>query len=180
MQASELQVRFPFEGADGTAAVRVGADQAFVDSRDGIDCADALRVLVDRVEVRHHGDLVWNRDGQLADAERPRACDGVDYAQCATVEMVGECDCLDMHAAPYVLSYEPSVPPLLELLDTRYRAMLSMVDSYFSYVVPEPDFNHSVSLLEGRDGDHYEETVSASSKFATRLQEAQLRLDDRW
>ena len=67
----------------------------------------------------------------------------------------------------------------LSLLDTPYRAALSMVDSYLSYVIPEPDFNQLVSLLSDRDGDHYEDTVSPSHEFASHWQEAQLRMADR-
>ena len=63
-----------------------------------------------------------------------------------------------------------------ELLDTEYRAAWSMVDSYLSYLVPEPDFHRAVSLVSERDGDHYEDTVSPSFRFATRWQEAHMRL----
>lgn len=106
-------------------------------------------------------------------------CNDLSYEDCVFDEDNGDCDCLDVHAWPYRLSHDPTVPPLLSLLDTPYVAALSMVDSYLSYIIPEPDFNQLVSLLSDRDGDHYEDTVSPSHQFATVWQQAQLRLADR-
>jgi hypothetical protein len=68
---------------------------------------------------------------------------------------------------------------LLSHLDTRYRAVVGMTDSYFSYIVPEPDFHRGVSLFTD-DGDHYEDTVSATVVFGDRILEAHERLDERW
>ncbi len=106
-------------------------------------------------------------------------CDGLEWEQCTDTDAVDACDCLDVHAWPYALSYDASTPPLLDLLDTEYRAVLGMADNYLSYIVPEPDFNTSISLLTD-DGDHYEDTVSPASSFGTRVQEAQLELDATW
>ena len=107
------------------------------------------------------------------------ACDDVDWVECTTTTSVGDCDCLDVHAWPYTLNHDPTVPPLLDLLDTEYRAVLGMLDNYGGYIVPEPDFNTHVSLLTD-DGDHYEDTVSMSYRFANKLQQAQQAIDDRW
>jgi len=112
--------------------------------------------------------------------QHPRACDTVDYADCRVTDRdVDGCDCKEMHAVPYILNDDASVPPMLDLLDTEYRAVLGMTDNYLSYIVPEPDFNTAVSLL-GEDGDHYEDTVSPSSHFGDAVQRAQMRIDERW
>lgn len=105
-------------------------------------------------------------------------CDPLEYADCTQDTSVGDCNCLSVHAWPYTLSFDPSVPPLLDHLDTEYRAILGMTDNYMSYIIPEPDFNWQVSLLSPDDGDHYEDTVSPSGKFATVIQEAQASLDE--
>ncbi len=107
-------------------------------------------------------------------------CDALDFeADCSeTVGEVGACDCLAVHAWPYELAPTPTAP-LLDAVDTEYKAVLGMLGDYLSYIVPEPDFNHAVSLFTD-DGDHYEDTVSPSSVFATRVQEAQARIDARW
>lgn len=108
-------------------------------------------------------------------------CDALDYeADCTEVDgSVGDCDCLAVHAWSYELSPSAAQRPMLEPLDTEYKAVLGMLGDYLSYIIPEPDFNHGVSLFTD-DGDHYEDTVSPSSVFATRIQEAQARLDARW
>lgn len=112
--------------------------------------------------------------------QHPPACDVIDYEDCRLEWSLGDCDCLAMHDVPYHHSPEPqSVPPLRDLLpaDVQYRVAMSCVGNYLSYLVPDNDFNRKVSLLEGPDGDHYEDTVSASSRLGTTLQEAQLSLD---
>jgi hypothetical protein len=106
-------------------------------------------------------------------------CDALDWVQCTDTDEVDDCDCLAVHAWPYTISHDPDTPPLLDLLDTEYRAVVGMADNYLSYVVPEPDFNTSISLLTD-DGDHYEDTVSPASSFGTRVQQAQQALDARW
>ena len=105
-------------------------------------------------------------------------CDDVAWEDCAETDAIGECDCLAIHVWPYTISHDPSVPPLLDLLDTEYRAVLGMLDNYTGYIVPEPDFNSYASLLTS-DGDHYEDTVCLSYLFGTRLQEAHLRMAGR-
>lgn len=101
------------------------------------------------------------------------------YEDCRDSLSVGDCDCLSVHAWPYRLSEDPGHRPLLELLDTEHRAIIGMTDSYFSYIIPEPDFNRAVSLFTD-DGDHYEDTVSASTIFGDRVLEAHARLHERW
>ncbi len=102
-----------------------------------------------------------------------------EYATCAAAISLDDCDCTSLHAWPYAISPDPAHVPLLDHLDTEYRAILGMTDSYLSYIIPEDDFNTEVSLFTD-DGDHYEDTVSPARTFATRLLEAQHRLDARW
>lgn len=112
--------------------------------------------------------------------QHPRECDGVGFSDCIDTQQFMDCDCTRMHAAPYRISHDDDVPPLLDLLDTEYRAVLGMAGAYLSYIIPEPDFHRSVSLLQGPIGDHYEETVSPGHLFATRVQQAQVAIDARW
>lgn len=107
-------------------------------------------------------------------------CNALDYSECQVTDEIGECDCLKVHAWPYTLSHDPDVPPLLDMLDTEYRAIIGAADNYMSYIVPEPDFNHAVTLLSPSNGDHYEDTVSPTGLFGTKIQEAQARIGDRW
>ncbi len=106
-------------------------------------------------------------------------CNDLDYEDCRETSNIGDCDCLKVHAWPYRLSDDPTVPPLLDLVDQPHRAIIGMADNYLSYIIPEPDFNKQVSLLSD-DGDHYEDTVSPAYVFGTELQKAQLRIDARW
>jgi hypothetical protein len=105
-------------------------------------------------------------------------CDAVPYEDCRTTLAIGDCDCLHVHAVPYRLS-DQDRQPILDHLPTKYRAILGMTDSYFSYIIPEPDFNTAVSLFTD-DGDHYEDTVSAACVFAERVLDAHDALDARW
>ncbi len=110
-----------------------------------------------------------------------RECDTVDYADCReTTGSIDGCDCLRMHAVPYRLSDE-QLPPILSHHDTPYVAAISMADNYLSYIIPEPDVNLDVSLLslEG-DGDHYEDTVTPSAQFATRVLRAHAEIAESW
>jgi hypothetical protein len=107
------------------------------------------------------------------------ACDDTAYAECQQELAIEACDCLVVHAAPYRLSDDPSLRPLLDPVDSEYRAIVGMAGDYLSYIIPEPDFNHAVSLFTD-DGDHYEDTVSPAHNFATRVLEGQARIDARW
>lgn len=93
-------------------------------------------------------------------------CDAVAWEDCRTVPTRGDCDCLSMHAVPYRLA-DTEQAPLLDALDTEYRAVLGMTDDYLSYIIPAPDVHRAVSLLSDNDGDHYEDTVSPAYDFAT-------------
>ena len=42
------------------------------------------------------------------------------------------------------------------------------------------NFNSAVSVFSDNDDDHYEDTVSPTGVFATRVQEAQARINARW
>jgi hypothetical protein len=106
-------------------------------------------------------------------------CNDVGFEACQDTFMVGDCPCLSIHQWPYRFSADPAMPALLDELGTKYRAALSMADNYMSYVVPEEDFHHTVTVLTG-NGDHYEDTVSPSPKFATEIQKAQMRIRARW
>jgi hypothetical protein len=109
-------------------------------------------------------------------------CNDIVYADCQAEMSLGACDCTHAHAWPYTLSHDPAQRPLLEAWDdspVSYRAIIGMADNYLSYIIPEPDFNASVSLLTD-DGDHYEDTVTPTGVFATRLQQAQATINTRW
>jgi hypothetical protein len=106
-------------------------------------------------------------------------CDELDWTYCTEDLAIGDCDCLSTHAWPYDLA-PTARAPMLESFDTPYVAAMSMANDYLSYIVPEPDFNRQVSLLSDDDGDHYEDTVSPSSSFATSILEAQERLAADW
>jgi hypothetical protein len=109
-------------------------------------------------------------------------CNDVDYSVCQLEMTVDDCDCLHAHVWPYRISYDDAQQPLLNAWEgtgVTYRAIIGMSDNYLSYIIPEPDFNSSVSLLTD-DGDHYEDTVSPAHDFGTRVQEAQKRIDERW
>ena len=106
-------------------------------------------------------------------------CDGVSFNECSERTFVDGCDCLQLHATPYLLSENGAAPPLLEHLDTEHRAVLGMADNYLSYIIPRPDFHRTVSLLWDSDGDHYEDTVSPSWDFAPAIQAAQARIEAR-
>ncbi len=130
--------------------------------------------------VRESADPTARGAGAVYFPQHPPECNDLGgYEDCVDELEVGDCNCRSIHAWPYTLSHDPSVPPLLEHLDTEYRAIMGMTDSYYSYIIPEPDFNTEVSLFTD-DGDHYEDTVSAAHHFATLIQEAQDRIDERW
>jgi len=117
-------------------------------------------------------------DGATYFAQHDSDCDDLDYSECRERTAFGDCDCLKVHAWPYTLSEDPTIPPLLDLLPdgVEHRAVLGMTDNYLSYIIPRPDFNRAVSLLMDEDGDHYEDTVSPSWDFAMELQRAQARI----
>ena len=110
-------------------------------------------------------------------------CDNVTFDQCRDVGdpfMVGDCDCLTLHAWPYTVSLDPSTQPTLASVDTKYKAAMSMTSTYLSYILPESSVNHQVSLLSSRDGDHYEDTVTVAWDFGTVYQATWARLNARW
>ncbi len=113
------------------------------------------------------------------------ACDAVSYEDCQDHLTQGDCDCLHIHDSPYSWSESPGsvdedgTPPLVDLTTGTFVFPMSMAGDYLSYIIPDNDFNHAVSLLSDNDGDHYEETVSASPTFASTLQAAHLRLWER-
>ena len=103
-------------------------------------------------------------------------CNTVDYEECRGKISVGNCDCLAVHAVPYRLSFDETQRPMLDVFTTKYRAVLGATDDYISYIIPEPDFNKTVSLLSANDGDHYEDTVSPAFDFASIIQQGQAGL----
>lgn len=104
-------------------------------------------------------------------------CAAVDFADCDEVTELGDCDCLSMHMTPYSLGARQ---PALDKLNTRYKAAISMTSTNLSYIVPDGDVHPGVSLLSGREGDHYEDTVTPAYDFASAWQDAQDRIDSRW
>ena len=111
--------------------------------------------------------------------QHPEACDEVAFEDCSSRMAIGACNCLAMHAVPYRLHESEATLPLLDLLDTEYKAVLGMADNYLSYIIPRPDFHRTVTLLSDSDGDHYEDTVSPSWDFAPEIQAAQARIANR-
>lgn len=93
-------------------------------------------------------------------------CDGVEGTVCD-----GVCDCLHTHVAPYVISSDPNVLPIVDMLPGTFKAPIGIANAYCGYIVPEPDFSTYVSVLT-EDGDHYEETNSCSRNFAPLVQKA--------
>jgi hypothetical protein len=109
-------------------------------------------------------------------------CNDIEFSACSELMTLDDCDCLSVHAWPYTLSNDVAQRPLLDAWDSTdvsYRAVIGMADNYLSYIIPEPDFNRSVTLLTD-EGDHYEDTVSPVHDFATRMQKAQAEIDARW
>ncbi len=92
-------------------------------------------------------------------------CAAVDFALCKDAEVVGDCDCLQAHAAPYVISATETTP-IRDMLPGTFHVPIGIANAYCGYIVPEPDFNTFVSVLTD-DGDHYEETNSCSKDFGT-------------
>ena len=102
--------------------------------------------------------------------QHPPGCDSVTYADCKKQIEVDGCDCTKFHDVPYRFHPDPAVVPMVELLEGEYRFLIGNVDDHLGYIVPENDFNTRVSMLTDEpEGDHYEETVSASYRFATKL-----------
>ena len=131
-------------------------------------------------------------DGGRYFPQHPRECDTIDPVECTdTYELDnddgGVCSCLRVHAWPYQLDESGTYGPMLAHFDgdddIEFRAILGMTDDNYSYIIPEPDYNHQVPLtllLGDSPQDHYEDTVSPSSRFATALLEAQQRISERW
>ncbi len=120
-------------------------------------------------------DVVSGRDAAFF-PQHPIGCDDVTFEACADrTSPIGDCDCLRMHQVPYRVSDlhpDGDAPPLRDLLRGEFRFAVSMTGDYLGYIVPRPDFNTAVTLLTD-DGDHYEDTVSASPDFADLLIAAQ-------
>ncbi|MEZ4322917.1 MAG: hypothetical protein R3F61_35960 [Myxococcota bacterium] len=133
----------------------------------------------DPVWAAEVGDVANRGTGARYFPQHPRECDTIDYTECRLARELNGCDCYRYHAVPYRLS-DSTFVPMLDTVDTEYKAVVGMANDYLSYIIPEPDFNRNVSLLGGEDGDHYEDTVSPASNFATRVLEAQGRIVDRW
>lgn len=115
--------------------------------------------------------------------QHDRDCDTVTFDQCRDVRdpfMVGECDCLSLQAWPYVISSRADQRPVMDAVQTPYKAAMSMTSTYLSYILPEPSVNHQVSLLGSRDGDHYEDTVTVAWDFGTVYLDTWARLNARW
>jgi hypothetical protein len=112
--------------------------------------------------------------------QHQRACDTVTMDECRDAAEVRGCDCLSLHEWPYTIGHGPESTPVLDDLDTKYKAAISMTSTYLSYVLPEPDVNHQVSLLSEDDGDHYEDTVTPAYDFGSIYQRTWRRLQERW
>ena len=82
-----------------------------------------------------------------------------------------DCDCTHYHVVPYSPQTDPAAQVPVAQLTAKYRFLVGMADDHLGYIVPEPDVNRAVSQLTGIDGDHYEETNSASYRFGTMVYE---------
>ena len=120
-------------------------------------------------------------------------CAGVPYEDCRDTIEIGDCDCLNAHAAPYVLSYaEPDAPPLKTFLNAEFPVLLGLTGEMTGYIIPEPDCTlllsrpmeemfavpfilDTITFAEGAK-EHYEESVSLGPALSTRLQDAADRL----
>jgi hypothetical protein len=111
--------------------------------------------------------------------QHDNACDTLDWSACRSSLSAGDCDCTKVHAWPYDLSDDAELRPVLDYVDTPYKAALSSTQQYLSYIVPAPSANPAVSLFTDA-GDHYEDTVSVSYTFAEKYLQAQKRIADRW
>lgn len=108
------------------------------------------------------------------------ACNNVGFEECSNRKELNGCDCLTLHTSPYILSEEGDLVAYMELSQARYRATVSMTDSYFSYVLPGPDIHHDITVLDGYQGDHFEDTVTFSTKFADKVSQAHQAIHTRW
>ena len=100
----------------------------------------------------------------------PPACDEASWEVCRVNETDGECDCTEMHAAPYTLSFEEGAPALRSLLPGDYRAVIGLANGYVGYVIPEPDYSLVTNALTGLEGNHSEEWYSAGEQMAPVVQ----------
>lgn len=120
-------------------------------------------------------------------------CAGVPYEECRDAIEIGDCDCLNAHATPYVLSYDdPDAPPLKAFLGGQFPVLLGLTGEMTGYIVPEPDCTvllsrplekmfsvpfvlDTITFAENAK-EHYEESVSLGPALSTRLQDAADRL----
>lgn len=93
-------------------------------------------------------------------------CADVPFESCKdSYGEVDGCDCLQHHAAPYRITDEAGLDTIEAMLPGTFKAPIGVANAYCGYIVPQPDYNTSVSVLTD-DGDHYEETNSCSESFA--------------
>ena len=96
-------------------------------------------------------------------------CTNVEFADCREKMKVrnleGEvCECLAYHSVPYTLDEDTTFQPVVGFFkEAKYRAIIGNGNGYGGYIVPSSDINWAANMDE--DGDHYEETVSASPKY---------------
>ncbi|MBM4367698.1 MAG: neutral/alkaline non-lysosomal ceramidase N-terminal domain-containing protein [Deltaproteobacteria bacterium] len=107
----------------------------------------------------------------------PAACDDADWSTCREQETDGDCACEDMHAAPYVLSYDEAMPALADTLPGPYRAVIGLANGYIGYAIPEPDYSSIANAITGIEGNHSEEWYSGGSRMAPAIQDGWLALE---
>lgn len=118
------------------------------------------------------------RSGDGRWPHHPAACDDASWEVCRVREADGDCDCTEMHAAPYTLAFEGGAVPLRTLLPGKYRAVVGLANGYVGYVIPEPDYSLVTNALTGLEGNHSEEWYSAGEKMAPVVQEGWRALGD--
>ena len=105
-------------------------------------------------------------------------CDDADWTVCREEATDGDCACETMHAAPYVLSFDPAVPPMAELLPGPYRAVIGLANGYIGYVIPEPDYSSFTNAITGIEGNHSEEWYSGGDLMGPTIQAGWAELDE--
>lgn len=131
---------------------------------------ELLPELFDGVPAEPAMDDAARRAGDGRWPHHPAACDDASWEVCRVSEADDDCDCTEMHAAPYALSFDGAAPPLRALLPGEYRAVIGLANGYVGYVVPEPDYSLVTNAITGLEGNHSEEWYSAGEQMAPVVQ----------
>lgn len=129
--------------------------------------------------------------GSVYFPQHDERCDTVAWEDCRDAVSVDDCNCRRLHAAPYRLSADESVPPLRELGEAPHVIALGTTQEMGGYIVPAPDFfeipvqplrwMYGLGVQDtieyvANAGDHYEELVSMGPSMTRVLQAAHIAL----